>query len=123
MKWRFTYLVILLLLALPAFAQSAVKPTKTEQPKPTKTEQRFTMLSAEVMVLNEDGVALHRESHVLLLDSWTGRVWLYSPASLSVTSPDKKAISIPARFDRVYVDGVDDKSAQPAIKTFDTVAK
>jgi len=118
MKWRFRYLVILLL-ALTAFAQSPANPPKVEQPKPTKTEQRFTMLNATVMVHDEVGTGVHQESQVLLLDSETGRVWVYNPQFISSNKETTNVMDFPASFYRVYVDGIDDPSEKPTPKTYD----
>jgi hypothetical protein len=105
-------LVVLLLLSSVAFA---VEPTK---------EPRFTMLSASVTVLDPNGTS-HQENHVLLLDSSTGRVWLYSPMTPITTIPDAKgegeAITLPSLFVRVWVEGVDNQSDKPKTRTYHTV--
>lgn len=119
MKWRFRCWVILLL-ALTAFAQSPDKTAKVEPSKSTKTEQRFTMLNATVMVHDEVGTGVHQESQVLLLDSETGRVWLYNPQFITSSKGNTNVMDFPASFYRVYVDGIDDPSGKPSPKTYDT---
>jgi hypothetical protein len=86
-------------------------------------EQRTTPTTAAVTVLDENGTSSHQENQVLLLDSATGRVWLYSPPTMSIVPDAKKAVYVPALFNRVFVDGIDDPSSKPAVKTFDTVRK
>jgi len=105
-------LVVLLLLSSVAFA---TEPTK---------EPRFTMLSAPVTVVDADGTS-HQENHVLLLDSSTGRVWLYSPMTQITTIPDAKGegggVTLPSVFVRVWVEAVDNQSDKPKTHTYHTV--
>jgi hypothetical protein len=92
-------------------------------PEPTK-EPRFTMVSAPVTVLDPNGTS-HQENHVLLLDSSTGRVWLYSPMTSITTTPDTKgegeAVTLPSLFVRVWVEGVDNQSDKPKTRKYHTV--
>ena len=105
-------LVVLLLLSSVAFAAELTK------------EPRFTMLSAPVTVLDPNGTS-HQENHVLLLDSSTGRVWLYSPMTSITATPDDKgegaAVTLPSLFVRVWVEGVDNQSDKPKTHKYHTV--
>jgi hypothetical protein len=87
--------------------------------KPSTQEHRFTMLNVTVMVQDQTGSSQHQESQVLLLDSETGQVWLYTPELILGGGESKKVQYNAAGFYKLYVDGVSNPSSRPIFKTLD----